>query len=127
MSNTMEKETAIDPTRMIAGLKSLKVSADALKLAQFLVNTIGYKYSIMQMQAATATHLKANVVEKLFAELLMVRFIKQQARLKNQRTYAINRHFLDLVGDAADTINQQPSPEERRATFRLIKGKEPKD
>lgn len=123
----MEKETAIDPTRMIAGLKSLKVSADALKLAQFLVNTIGYKYSIMQIQAATATHLKANVVEKLFAELLMVRFIKQQARLKNQRTYAINRHFLDLVGDAAGTINPQPSPEERRATFRLIKGKDLKD
>ena len=123
MKTNMKETVPCDRQALSQALKKGKLSGPAKRIGQYMVDMIGYEYSIMIFQLKKALDMPMEIIEDSLDELIAFGFVRQQARLEMRRTYILDKAFLDIQESiASEKERTQDGVESKRPHLQLILG-----
>lgn len=127
MNKQMKQKNLCDHEALHDSLKRMKISATARRIGEYMIEKLGYDYSIMVFQLKKGLGMPVERIEPALQELIDHRFVRQQPRVDLRRTYALDRGFVaferTLPMDAMSSGQESRArPDRGRPMLRVIQG-----
>lgn len=117
MTITMENKQSCDRIAVSHAIKELNLSKPATRIGQYMVDMLGYEYSIMIWQLKKGLVMDEGLIEECLEELIASGVVRQQPRVGNKRTYVVN-HTFGVARKAAIAKQEQMSLPDGTKTIR---------
>lgn len=123
MKTNMKESVPCDRQALSQAINKGKLSGPAKRIGQYMVDMIGYEYSIMIFQLKKALDMPVEIIEDSLDELIAFGFVRQQARIEPRRTYILDKAFLEAKENVAtEFAHKDEIADPKRPRLQLILG-----